>query len=194
MAERDELIRGQNEVKSISEINVTPFIDVMLVLLIIFMVTAPLMMGGVHINLPKTGGTPMARPENPVVVSLDAQSRIFVDKDMVPTDSRMEVFREMALASQSGEVYVRGDGDVKYSEMMNLMTELGQAGFARVTLVTNVQGGAQPPDAPDGDNAATPATPGAATPAATPAAPAAPVAPATPSAPAAAPSPAAPAS
>jgi biopolymer transport protein TolR len=160
MADRDELIRGQNEVKSISEINVTPFIDVMLVLLIIFMVTAPLMMGGVHINLPKTGGSPMPRPQNPVIVSLDAKSQIFVDKDMVPLDSRMEVFRQMALASESGEVFVRGDGDVKYSEMVNLMSELGQAGFARVTLVTNVQGGSTPPDSsPGSSDGTTPATP-----------------------------------
>ncbi|MDR2339494.1 MAG: ExbD/TolR family protein [Deltaproteobacteria bacterium] len=204
MAHTDELIRGQSEVKSISDINVTPFIDVMLVLLIIFMVTAPLMMGGVHINLPKTSGTPMARPHDPLIVSLDAQSRIFVGKDMVPTDNRMEVFKKMALDSESGEVFVRGDGGVKYAEMIDLMTELGQAGFARVTLVTNVQGGADPNALPDtpaspaapagatptaGAAAATPATAAPATPA-TPATPASPAAPATPAAPAAPASPA----
>ncbi|MDR2200105.1 MAG: ExbD/TolR family protein [Deltaproteobacteria bacterium] len=144
MAERDELIPGQSDLKSISDINVTPFIDVMLVLLIIFMVTAPLMMGGVRINLPKTGGTPLPRPEDPIIVSLDSQSQIFVDKDLVPVDSRMDVFKKLALESESGEVFVRGDGDIKYSQMMNLMAELGQAGFARVTLVTNVQSGSPP--------------------------------------------------
>ncbi|MDR1081977.1 MAG: biopolymer transporter ExbD [Deltaproteobacteria bacterium] len=159
MDQRDELIPGQSDIGAISEINVTPFIDVMLVLLIIFMVTAPLMMGGVRINLPKTSGNPMPRPERPLIVSLDAESVAYVDKDPVEKTSRHSVFRELATASESGEVFVRGDGEVKYGEMMTLMAELGAAGFARVTLVTNVrpdaQGSAQAgaPDAsasPDG--------------------------------------------
>ncbi|MDR1295890.1 MAG: biopolymer transporter ExbD [Deltaproteobacteria bacterium] len=133
-----DLIHGEGETRSISDINVTPFIDVMLVLLIIFMVTAPLMMGGVKINLPKTTDNPMPRPENPLIVSLDANSQAFVDKDPVPDDRRKEVFRQLALESESGEVFVRGDGEVKYARMMDLMSELGQAGFARVTLVTSV--------------------------------------------------------
>jgi biopolymer transport protein ExbD len=141
MDQREELIPGQSEVQAISDINVTPFIDVMLVLLIIFMVTAPLMMGGVRINLPKTSGNPMPRPDRPLIVSLDAESQIYVDKDLVESAARHSVFRELALASESGEVFVRGDGEVKYAEMMNLMADLGQAGFARVTLVTNVKSG-----------------------------------------------------
>ncbi|MDR2612445.1 MAG: biopolymer transporter ExbD [Deltaproteobacteria bacterium] len=141
MSQSDELIPGQSDIHAISDINVTPFIDVMLVLLIIFMVTAPLMMGGVRINLPKTSGTPMPRPERPLIVSLDAKSQVYVDKDPVEIATRLSVFRELALASESGEVFVRGDGEVKYGEMMNLMAELGQAGFARVTLVTNVKPG-----------------------------------------------------
>ncbi|MDR1313859.1 MAG: biopolymer transporter ExbD [Deltaproteobacteria bacterium] len=193
MNERDELIPGQNEVGAISDINVTPFIDVMLVLLIIFMVTAPLMMGGVRINLPKTSGTPMPRPEKPLIVSLDAQSVAYVDKDPVDKAARNSVFRELALASASGEVYVRGDGEVKYGEMMSLMAELGEAGFARVTLVTNVRPGADgggSGEAPAGGAPAAHPSPGGAAhpaPSATPAAPSEPAAPASPAAPAAAP-------
>jgi biopolymer transport protein ExbD len=132
-----------------SEINVTPFIDVMLVLLIIFMVTAPLMMGGVPVNLPKTVGQPLPRPENPLVVSLDAESRVFVGEDEVTVtdEERREQFKSLARESQSGEVYVRGDGEVKYARMMELMAELGQAGFARVTLAAKVTGGADEPPA-----------------------------------------------
>lgn len=133
-----ELIPGQDDVAPIADINVTPFIDIMLVLLIIFMVTAPLMLGGVHINLPKSGGTTMARPDKPMIVSLDAESRIFVDKDEVTGVDRHEYFKKLARESETGEVYVRGDGEVKYARMMELMGELGQAGFARVTLVTSV--------------------------------------------------------
>lgn len=134
-----ELIEGVEDLGAMSEINVTPFIDIMLVLLIIFMVTAPLMLGGVHINLPKTGGNAMARPQTPVIVSLDAFSKIFVDKDEIPKPGRHEIFQRLAQESTSGEVFVRGDGDVKYGRMMELMAELGQAGFARVTLVTDIR-------------------------------------------------------
>ncbi|MDR2353280.1 MAG: biopolymer transporter ExbD [Deltaproteobacteria bacterium] len=144
MDQREDLIPGQTEVHAISDINVTPFIDVMLVLLIIFMVTAPLMMGGVKINLPRTSGTPMPRPENPLIVSLDAENMAYVDKEPIPLENRQVKFRELAIASESGEVFVRGDGEIKYGRMMDLMTELGHAGFARVTLVTNVQSGSAP--------------------------------------------------
>ena len=137
--ERDlELPHGHGDIGPIADINVTPFIDIMLVLLIIFMVTAPLMLGGVHINLPKSGGTPMPRPDRPLVVSLNAENRVFVGKEEVITAERHEYFKQLARDSESGEVYVRGDGEIKYGRMMELMGALGQAGFARVTLVTSV--------------------------------------------------------
>jgi biopolymer transport protein ExbD len=138
MKSEPDLLQGADEPAPISDINVTPFIDIMLVLLIIFMVTAPLMLGGVHINLPKSGGTPMPRPERPLIISMDAEMRIFVDKDEVTASDRVAYFRRLARDSETGEVYVRGDGEIKYARMMELMGELGQAGFARVTLVTTV--------------------------------------------------------
>lgn len=134
-----ELIEGVEDVGPISDINVTPFIDIMLVLLIIFMVTAPLMLGGVHINLPKSGGDPMPRPENPTIVSLDSESRVYLDKEELAAAGRHERFKQLARDSATGEVFVRGDGEVKYGKMMELMAELGQAGFARVTLVTDIR-------------------------------------------------------
>ncbi|MDR0620350.1 MAG: biopolymer transporter ExbD [Deltaproteobacteria bacterium] len=146
-------------ISSISDINVTPFIDVMLVLLIIFMVTAPLMMGGVKINLPKTSGMAMERPDKPLIISLDAESKVFVDKEPIDDSQRTTKFKTLALESETGEVFVRGDGEVKYAKMMELMSELGQAGFARVTLVTNVL----PPTA-DGQAPADPGSPSATAP------------------------------
>jgi biopolymer transport protein ExbD len=131
-----EIMAGLDEVGPISDINVTPFIDIMLVLLVIFMITAPLMLGGVPVNLPKTGGDPMPRPERPLIVSLDAEARVFVDKEELAAEGRRERFKELAVESESGEVYVRGDGQVPYARMMELMAELGRAGFARVTLVS----------------------------------------------------------
>ncbi len=134
-----EMIDVVDDFGPIADINVTPFIDIMLVLLIIFMVTAPLMLGGVHVNLPKSGGDPMPHPDSPIIVSLDAQSQIFVDKEKIDLKNRLERFKELAKNSDAGEVYVRGDGSVQYAQMMELMAELGQAGFSRVTLVTDIK-------------------------------------------------------
>ncbi|MDR1111287.1 MAG: biopolymer transporter ExbD [Deltaproteobacteria bacterium] len=121
----------------IADINVTPFIDIMLVLLIIFMVTAPLMLGGVHINLPKTpAGQTLARPERPLVLTLDAAGRLFVGREEAPGGDRLEWFRKLALESESGEIFLRGDVEIKYGRMVELMGDLGQAGFARITLVS----------------------------------------------------------
>ena len=127
-----------DSISSISDINVTPFIDVMLVLLIIFMVTAPLMVGGVKINLPKTTGLPMERLDKPLIVSLDKDNNIFVDKDPIAESQKNATFKRLALESETGEIYVRGDSEVLYGRVMELMSDLGQAGFARVTLVSNV--------------------------------------------------------
>jgi biopolymer transport protein ExbD len=139
MEQSPELIHGTGDTSTISDINVTPFIDVMLVLLIIFMITAPLMMGGVRINLPKTSGTPMTRPDHPLIISLDAENRVYVDQEEISSETLKETFRKLAIESESGEVFIKGDGEVRYAKMMELMSELGQAGFARVMLVSNVQ-------------------------------------------------------
>jgi hypothetical protein len=80
----------------------------------------------------------MARPDRPLIISLDANNQVFVDKDLVTELERQTTFKRLALESETGEVFVRGDGEVKYARMMELMSELGQSGFARVTLVTNV--------------------------------------------------------
>jgi biopolymer transport protein TolR len=124
-----------------ADINVTPFIDVMLVLLIIFMVTAPLMMGGVTIRLPKTEGTPMKQLDNPLIISLDIENNVYVDKTMIPEENIATVFKDLAKSSKTHEVYVKGDGELKYEKITALMSDLGRAGFARVTLVTDVQKG-----------------------------------------------------
>ena len=156
----DDTLSGLEEGEVMSEINVTPFIDIMLVLLIIFMVTAPLMLGGIQVNLPRASLDPVARPQNPVIISIDALNRVFVDREEISGEDRHGVFQELARQSASGEAYVRGDGEVKYARIVEVMAELGQAGFARVILVadtnapvsedtgTPVFEGAPPPQAP----------------------------------------------
>ena len=143
MAQND-LLHGMDDISVIADINVTPFIDIMLVLLIVFMVTAPLMLGGVHVNLPRSALAAMKRPEHPVIVSLDAANRVYVGKEEVQEKDRHTFLQRLALDSPTGEVYIRADGQVRYESIMALMAELGQAGFARVILVADRKDSAAP--------------------------------------------------
>lgn len=128
-----------NDLGIMSEINVTPFIDVMLVLLIIFMVTAPLMMACIPLNLPKGSTGRLDKLEQPLVVSLDLQRRVYVGKEEVKAEDHHSFFQQLALESEDGGVFVRGDKDIPYGEMVELMSKLGKAGFARVILVTEAE-------------------------------------------------------
>jgi len=122
-----------------ADINVTPLVDVMLVLLIIFMVTAPLLTAGVPVNLPDSRAKPLDQDKEPTEISLDADGRIFIAKDEVPEDALAA--RLDAIAAQSGEgdppqVYLRADRALDYGRVMRVMGELNRAGLNRVALVT----------------------------------------------------------
>ncbi|THG40981.1 protein TolR [Sphingomonas olei] len=122
-----------------AEINVTPLVDVMLVLLIIFMVTAPLLTAGVPVNLPDSRAKPLDQDKEPTEISLDADGRIFIAKDEVPADALPA--RLDAIAAESGEgdppqVYLRADRALDYGQVMRVMGELNRAGLNRVALVT----------------------------------------------------------
>lgn len=122
-----------------AEINVTPLVDVMLVLLIIFMVTAPLLTAGVPVNLPDSRAKPLDQDKEPTEISLDADGRIFIAKEEVPADALPE--RLDAIAAESGEgdppqVYLRADRALDYGQVMRVMGELNRAGLNRVALVT----------------------------------------------------------
>lgn len=130
--------RGRRKRAPMSEINVTPLVDVMLVLLIIFMVTAPLLVAGVPINLPDSRAKALDQGEKPVQISLDTDGRLFVDKDEVrPADLPA---RLATIASKGGaqgpQIYLRADRGLDYGEVMRVMGEINRAGLNRVALVT----------------------------------------------------------
>lgn len=126
----------------LAEINVTPFVDVMLVLLIIFMVAAPLMMVGVPVDLPKTTAAKMGQPKKPVIVSLDKAGKIFVREEELPQDAAVARLAALAKEDPSAIVYVRGDKTLPYGRVMEVMGLVGRAGFAKVSLI------AEAPSAP----------------------------------------------
>lgn len=121
-----------------SEINVTPLVDVMLVLLIIFMVTAPLLVAGVPINLPDSRAKALDQGEKPVQISLDTDGRLFIDtKEVRPADlpAHLSAIKSSGDA-QGPQVYLRADRGLDYGEVMRVMGEINRAGLTRVALVT----------------------------------------------------------
>ena len=123
----------------LSEINVTPFIDVMLVLLIIFMVAAPLMMVGVPLKLPKTAAQTIAQPHKPVVVSLDKDGHLFLGQDEASLDKLPERLAALVKSDPELVVYVRADKMIDYGRIMDLLGKVGAGGVVRLSLVAEGQ-------------------------------------------------------
>ena len=121
--------------KPLAEINVTPFVDVMLVLLVVFMVAAPLMMAGVPLELPKSAAAKL-QPRQPVIVSVTKDGAVFVKDEAVPAANLVARLAEMHRADPEATVYVRGDRALSYGRIMEVMGQIGQAGFPRVSLIS----------------------------------------------------------
>ncbi|MBQ0824720.1 biopolymer transporter ExbD [Microvirga terrae] len=129
----------------LSEINVTPLVDVMLVLLIIFMVAAPLMTVGVPVQLPKTAAPKVSQPKQPVVVTIDAQGQPFLDKEPLAPETMMPRLRQLAGVDPSQVVLVRGDKAVPYGRIIEIMGQINAAGFSKVSLIAQAPSGSPSP-------------------------------------------------
>jgi biopolymer transport protein TolR len=128
---------GQNHNRAVmAEINVTPLVDVMLVLLVIFMVTAPMMQQGVQVNIPKADTRAMTPAEESVVVSVDKSGRVFIDKEEIPAgDLRKRLSTQFATRAKK-EVFLKADAGVPYGEVVRTMADIKGAGIERLGMVT----------------------------------------------------------
>lgn len=122
-----------------SEINVTPFVDVMLVLLIVFMVAAPLLTVGVPIELPETKAKPMQGDSEPLTVTVAADGNVFLQETPVDLDTLVPKLEAIAQNGYDERIFVRGDKSAGYGEVMQVMGALNAAGFRRIGLVTDSQ-------------------------------------------------------
>ena len=125
--------------RPLAEINVTPFVDVMLVLLIVFMVAAPLMTVGVNVALPKTSAARTIQPPQPLAVSIDAEGRVYIGKTETAADQLVARLAEIRRAEPERIVLVRGDQTLDYGRVMEVMGEVSKAGFAKVSLIAEGQ-------------------------------------------------------
>ena len=128
-----------------AEINVTPFVDVMLVLLIIFMVTAPLLVSGVPIELPESRANPVDQTPDQVTISIDSEGAIFIDDARIPAGGLPDALATIDRGSSANGpiIVLRGDRSLDYGRVMAVMGELNRAGFNSISLVTS--GSSTPP-------------------------------------------------
>jgi biopolymer transport protein TolR len=143
-----------------AEINVTPLVDVMLVLLIIFMVAAPMMTAGVPLDLPRTSAAPLNQETEPLTISVNAEGRIFLQETEVPLEGLVAqlqaILREQKPDHPQRRIFVRGDRGIQYGRVMEVMGTISAAGFTRVALLAEQA----PTAAPVPAAGARPAAPG----------------------------------
>lgn len=128
--------RRRGRARAINEINMTPFIDVMLVLLIVFMVSAPLLSAGVPLDLPQAQAGQLNVDAKPIALSIDAQGRVFLDDAELADEEIVAAIEARAEEGAEARVFVRGDRAVDYGRVAEVMALVTQGGFSRVALVT----------------------------------------------------------
>ncbi len=127
---------GEDSSQLMSDINVTPFVDVMLVLLIIFMVTAPMMMQGVDVSLPEATAEPLESEKEHLIITIDQQDRVFINDFQVTLDGLGEKLKKILEGRSDREVYLKADKDRFYGTVVQVMAEIKEAGVEKLGLVT----------------------------------------------------------
>jgi biopolymer transport protein TolR len=129
--------RGARFRRQMGEINVTPFVDVTLVLLIVFMVAAPLMTVGVPVDLPKTEAKSLPNNQEPLSITVLSDGRIFLQKDEIPEAEILPRLRAIAGDNNEQRIFIRGEGNADYAMVMQVMARINAAGFRNIGLVTD---------------------------------------------------------
>jgi len=148
---------GRRKAKPMSEINVTPFVDVMLVLLIVFMVTAPLLTVGVTVDLPKATSAPLPGQDEPLTVTVDREGRIFLQESEIAIDELGPRLIAILETKPETRIFVRGDQVIDYGRVMEVVGSIHDAGIVKVALVTKLRDEGRGPlivEDPDGGDGA----------------------------------------
>ena len=127
---------GENSGSLMSDINVTPFVDVMLVLLIIFMVTAPMMMQGVDVSLPEATAEPLESEKEHLIITIDTKNQIFINDFQVTIDFLGEKLKKILEGRSDREVFLKADKDISYGTVVQVMAEVKRAGVEKLGMVT----------------------------------------------------------
>jgi len=139
--------RGKGRYRPLAEINVTPLVDVMLVLLIVFMVAAPLRTTGGNVDLPKASAAPLSQDSEPVTVSVNAEGKVFLQENEAALPDLVARLQAASDGKTDRRVYVRGDKGISYGRIMEVMATITQGGFTKVALLAEQTGGPAPASA-----------------------------------------------
>ena len=141
MNNRSLLRNTRNKNKSMSQINVTPFVDVMLVLLIVFMITAPLLTVGVTVDLPKTKASQLSAKGDPIVISIKQNGDLFIQERVIDTLQLLPRLNAISSGNKNLRIYVRGDKNVPYGIVLDTIAKIKSSGFKKVALVAKLKEG-----------------------------------------------------
>ncbi len=130
---------GRRRRKLMNEINVTPMVDVMLVLLIIFMITSPMLVAGIEVDLPQTESAPISGSDKPLTISLDKNERLFLFDTLISKDSLVEKLKEITKENKDTRIFVKGDKSVSYGVIVETMARIKNAGFTKVALISDIK-------------------------------------------------------
>ena len=128
--------KRKRQYQPMSEINVTPFVDVMLVLLIIFMVTAPLLTVGIPIDLPKVKADALTDQKDPLEISIKLNGEVYLGEDIINVENLIQTIEAITEENFESRIYVRGDRGIAYGRVMEIISMINNAGYRRVALVT----------------------------------------------------------
>jgi biopolymer transport protein TolR len=129
----------------LAEINVTPLVDVMLVLLIVFMITAPMLAAGMKVELPKAQAAVPLDPKEPLVITVQKDGKLFLGREEIAADALLSALRAQSGEDRDRAIHLRGDRDVAYGEVVSVMDRLAANGFTSIALLANSNGAAPAP-------------------------------------------------
>ena len=141
MNNRSLIRNSKKKNRSMSQINVTPFVDVMLVLLIVFMITAPLLTVGVSVDLPKTKASQLSAKGDPIVISIKQNGELFIQERVIDTLQLLPRLEAISLGNKNLRIYVRGDKNVPYGIVLDTIAKIKSSGFKKVALVAKLKEG-----------------------------------------------------
>ncbi len=130
---------GRKRRKLMNEINVTPMVDVMLVLLIIFMITSPMLVAGIEVDLPQTESTPISGSFKPLVISIDKNEELYLFETMISKDTLIDKLKEITKENKDTRIFVKGDKSVSYGVIVETMAHVKNAGFTKVALIADIK-------------------------------------------------------
>jgi len=134
----NQFLRKNRKKKAIDTINVTPLVDVMLVLLIIFMVTSPMIVAGIKVDLPKTQSSPLAGKDEPLSVTVTKTGALFLNDSQIPRENLVAKLKAITNENYNIRIFVRGDKNADYGSVIKIIGLLSKSGFSKVSLITEI--------------------------------------------------------